>query len=319
MTVLCGMTRLELIILRWAPVRIATDLAKRIVLPGFQGVSLYEAGVFFIREYRNTDLGERSAAVTYNFLMAIPPTLLFLFSLIPYLPLKDVQQTILDTIWIISPNRSMYQSISTVIIDFMNTERRDLLSFGVLMTLFFSSNGMMGLMKTFDRSLPVYVKRSSFRRRWTSIKLTFLIICVAIGTLAALIIQTEALNNILENFFGSIVPVRIFSLLIITALIFCTISIIYTYGPSLSHRFKFVSPGSVVATILSVISTAIFFFLINNFINYSKVYGSIGTLIAMMVWLYFSTVIILLGYELNVSILLGKISHKKHEAEQNAV
>lgn len=319
MTVLCGMTKLESIILNWAPVRFVIDFAKRAVLPGFQGVSLYEAGVFFIREYQNTDLDERSGAVTYSFLMAIPPTLLFLFSLIPYLPLHDVQQTILDTIRIVSPNRNMYDNISGVITDFMNTERKDLLSFGVLLTLFFSSNGMMGLMKTFDRSLPVYVKRSAYRRRWIAIKLTFLIMCVAIATIVALIIQTEALNAIIERIFGSVVPVRIFSILIIIALIFFAISIIYTYGPSLSHRFKFVSPGSVFATILTVLTTAVFFFLINNFLNYSKVYGSIGTLIALMSWLYFNTTIMVLGYELNVSILLGKISQKKHEVEQKAV
>jgi membrane protein len=274
---------------------------------------------FFYREVNNSKLSERAAAVTYNFIMAIPPTMLFLFSLIPYLPLRDVQQTILDTIQIIAPNKNIFESISGIIIDFMNTERRDLLSFGVLMTVFFSSNGMMGLMKTFDRSLPVYVKRSGYRRRWTALKLTVLIIMVAIATIAALIVQTEALNDIITSALGSLIPVRIFSILIIIALIFCTICIIYTYGPSLSDRFNFISPGSVFATLLSVVSTAVFFFLINNFLNYNKVYGSIGTLIALLVWLYLNTVIILLGYELNISILLGKISQKKHAAEHKTI
>lgn len=309
------MTRLELMILQWAPVRIVTDAAKRIILPGFQGVSLYEAAKFFYREVSNTKLSDRAAAVTYNFLMAMPPTLLFLFSLIPYLPLRDVQQTILDTLRLITPNQNLYTNLSNIITDFMNRERRDLLSFGVIMTLYFSSNGMMGLMRTFDRSQPVYVKRSGLRRRWIAIKLTFVIICVAIITLAALIIQTEALNNLIRSLFGNIIPVWIFSILIIIGLIFCAISIIYTYGSSLSYRFRFVSPGSVFATVLSVLSTEIFFFLINNFMNYNKVYGPIGTLIALMVWLYLNIVILILGYELNVSILLGKIANKKHAVE----
>lgn len=315
MTVICGMTKLELMILKWAPVRILTDFADRIVLPGFAGLSVFEVSKFLYREIKLTKLGDRAAAVTFNFIMAIPPTLLFLFSLIPYLPLRDVQQTILDTLFLVAPNRGIYDSVSRVIIDFINTERRDLLSFGVLMTLYFSSNGMMGLMKTFDRSMPMYVKRSVFRRRWTAIKLTVLLIMVAIATIAALIIQTEALNDIITRFLGNLVPLRIFSILIIIGLIFCAISITYTYGPSLTHKFNFVSPGSVFATLLSVITTTGFFFLINNFIHYDKVYGSIGTLIGMLVWLHLNTNIILLGYELNVAILLGKISNKKHAAE----
>lgn len=309
------MTRLEMMILKWAPVRILTNIADRVVLPGFAGLSLFEVGKFFYREINKTRMGERAAAVTFNFVMAMPPTLLFLFSLIPYLPLRDVQQTLLDTILLLSPNRNIYESVSGVIMDFINTERRDLLSFGVLMTVFFSSNGMMGLMRTFDRSMPMYVKRSAVSRRWTAIKLTLLLMLSVIATIAALIIQTEALNDIITNIFGNLIPVRVFSILIIIALIFCTISITYTYGPSLTHKFKFVSPGSVFATLLSVISTAVFFFLINNFINYSKIYGSIGTLIAFLVWLYLNTNIILLGYELNVSILLGRITHKKNAEE----
>ena len=95
------------------------------------------------------------------------------------------------------------------------------------------------------------------------------------------------------------------------------ISLIYTYGPSLVHKFSFVSPGSVFATVLSVITTVVFFFLVNNFINYNKVYGSIGTLMAFMVWVWLNTMVILLGFELNVSILLGKFSNNEVKAKQH--
>jgi membrane protein len=313
------MTRLELAILKWAPVRIIADIAKRIVLPGFQGVSLYEVTGFFYKEIQSTRHGERCAAVTYNFLMAMPPTLLFLFSLIPYLPLKDVEETVLHTISIFAPNKSIYESVSAVVTDFMHTERRDLLSIGVLMTLYFSSNGMMGLMKSFDRAMPVYVKRTSLRRRWIAVKLTFILIGVAMLSIAAFILQTEAVNGLLLKIFDNVMVIKAVSFLIMVAVIFCAISIIYTYGPSLSHKFNFVSPGSVFATIASVVTTSVFFFMVNHFLNYNKVYGSIGTLIAFMVWVWMNTNVILIGYELNVSILLGKVSLKKHEAEQNAV
>lgn len=300
------MTRLESAIIRWAPVRILAGFARRTYPAGFEGLSLYEVGIFFFKEIKNNRLNERSAAVTYNFLMAIPPTLLFLFSLIPYLPLGNVQETITNTIIQVMPRTSVRDSLIKVIDDFLNHERRDILSFGILLTLFFSSNGMMGLMRSFDRSVPVYVKRTKLRRRWTAIKLTIMLLCVAIISLGVLIIQTSAVNDLLLRIFNSVIAVKLLSLAIVLAIIFCSISIIYTYGPSLTNRFRFVSAGSVFATITNAITTTVFFFLVNNFINYNQVYGPIGTLIAFMVWMWLNTLVILLGYELNVSILLCK-------------
>ncbi|PZF71159.1 YihY/virulence factor BrkB family protein [Taibaiella soli] len=307
------MTKFERLIFLSAPLRFIYRTADKIFLPGFEGFSLFQIGKFFFNSLRDSHLNVRVAAVTYNFLMAIPPTTLFLFSLVPYLPLKDVQQTILQTIRTVAPNQSMYDNISGVVIDFMNTQHRDVLSFGILLTLFFSSNGMMGLMRNFDRSHSVYKKRTGLQRRWTAIKLTVLLICVAITSLAVLILQSELLNAEVLKIFGSIIAVKLLSFFIFVVIIFSAVSIIYTYGPSLSHRFKFFSAGSVFATVLSVLTTTVFFFLVNNILNYNKVYGSIGSLIAFMVWLWLNTLVILLGYELNVSILLGKISRTENE------
>lgn len=312
------MTRLEAAILKLPPVKVISNWAKRVVLPGFQGVSLFDVAGFFIKEVSNTKINVRAAAVTYNFLMAIPPTLLFLFSLIPYLPLGDVEVTMLDTLKLLALPPAIYKSLSGLIIDFMNTERKDLLSYGILLTLFFSSNGMMGLMNSFDRSTKIHIERSGLKRRWTAIKLTVMLICVAVLSLAALILQSEALNGLILRVFNNVIVVKLLSMLILVGLVFTMISLIYTYGSSLVHKFSFVSPGSVFATILSVITTVVFFFLVNNFINYNKVYGSIGTLMAFMVWVWLNTMVILLGFELNVSILLGKFSNNEVKAKQHS-
>ncbi len=313
------MTKLEWAILNWAPVRFVRNTAKKVKVPGADGLSIYEISGFFFKELRNTKLNIRCAAVTYNFMMAIPPTLLVVFSLVPYLPLKDVQETILSTLKLIPLSPNVNASIQSVITDFMNKEQTGVLSFGILFTLFFSSNGMMGLINTFEKSLPVYIKRNGLKKRWTAIKLTIMLITVAILSLAAFIIQAEALNGILLKIFGNVLALRIASLALVALVIFCTISVIYTYGPSLTQRFRFVSTGSVFATILCIIATTGFFFLVNNFIHYNKVYGSIGTLMAFMIWIWLNTLVIILGYELNVSILLGKFSRNKDVAEKEAV
>lgn len=289
-------------------------LCKRIVLPGFEGVSIYDAGRFFIENMNNMNLSDRCSAVTYNFLTALGPTLLFLFTLIPYLPLNNVETTILATLKLIIPNKETYNSISNVVKDFLHKEQGSLLSFSLLLTLFFSSNGMMALMRYFDREQQVYVARNAFQRRWAAIKLTIMLIGVVLLSIAAIIIQSETINELLLRLFGNLIVVKISSLLFLLFIILCAISFIYIYGPSLTHRFKFVSAGAVFASVICVVSSGVFFYAVNHFINYSKVYGSIGSLIAFFVWLSINTRIIMLGYDLNVSILMGKI-HKAKQQE----
>jgi membrane protein len=292
-------------------------LSKRIILPGFQGVSLYEAGTFFIENMNNINLADRCSAVTYNFLTALPPTLLFLFTLIPYLRLvpylgmEDVHITILTTLKLMVPNEDTYNSLSGIINDFLNKEQRSLLSFSLLLTLFFSSNGMMGLMRYFDKDQKVYIERTGIQRRWAAIKLTVLLIGVVLLSIAVIILQTETVNTLLKRVFDNVLILQIVSLLVLFFIIYSTIACIYIYGPSLSHRFRFISAGAVFASITCVLSSAIFFYAVNNFLNYNKVYGSIGTLIAFFVWLSINTRIIMLGYDLNVSILMGKIHKTK--------
>jgi membrane protein len=286
-------------------------------MPGAGDVSVHEVTVLFVQEIVGNQLNVRCAAVTYNFLMAIPPTLLVLFTLVPYLPLKGVQDTIIDTLRLVAPN-DMFITLSTIITDIMNHERTGLLSFGLLLTIFFSSNGMMGLIRNFERALPIYVKRGNFRRRLTAIKLTFMLIGVVIISLAVFILQSRALNDLLVKIFNNVAIIRITSLIIVVLIIFCAISVIYTYGPSLRQRFDFISPGSIFATALSVVTTFVFFYLVNNFFHYNQVYGSIGTLMAFMIWLWLNTFVILLGYELNVSILLARVAKRKNMAEQYA-
>src|SRR5690606_13360556 len=208
------------------PVRFIRRIADRIVLPGFEGLSLLQFSKFFFSQIGNTKLNERVAAVTYNLMMAIPPTMLFLFSLVPYLPIGDVQETVLSTLSLVISSKQVYADVSSVIVEFMTTRRTDLLSFGILMVLFFSSNGMMGLMRSFDRSLSIYKERTELKRRWTAIKLTFLLIWVVIISLGVIILQTSWLNVWLVRIFGNAFPVRLMSIALLALIVFLAISIV---------------------------------------------------------------------------------------------
>lgn len=305
------MTKLEKMILDFAPVRLFVDLTKKIIFPGKEQLSLHEIGLFFIRELGNNRLFDNCASVTYNFVMAMPPTLLVLFSLVPYLPLEGVEAIVLDTLKLVAHNKPLYNSISAIVIDFMNNQQGGVLSSGILLTLFFASNGMMGLINSFERKhLSVYIHKSVFRQRWTAIKLTVLLLIVAMLSIVVLIIQSTALNGLLMRVFDNVWAVRILSIVVVVMILFTCIAIIYRYGPSLSKRVRFFSPGAIMATTLCVISSTIFFLLVDNIINYNKVYGSIGTLMGFMVWIWLNTLVILIGYDLNVSVMMVKKSRE---------
>lgn len=287
--------------------------------PGLGGLTIQEVGKGFFRHLAAAQLNVRSAAVTYNFLMAIPPTMLILFSLVPYLPLDNVQETLLSLLPIIFTDAKLANSVRSVVVDFLNTQQGSILSFGIVLSAFFASNGMMGLMRSFDQQTPVYKKRSSLRRRWISIKLTFMLLATVLVTIAALLIQGKYLADYMLRFKGGPFLVHYASPIAVALLVFVSICMIYRYGSSLVRKPRFVSPGSVLASFFCLVATVVFFYLVNNFIQYNKVYGSIGTLIAFMVWVYINTFIILLGFELNVSILTALEKKASPPEEENPV
>jgi len=284
--------------------------------PGFEGHSVYHIGAAIFKDIQAIRFTERAAAISFNFLMAIPPTLIFLFSLVPFLPLEGVEQTILSSIHTLSPNEKLFQSLQDVITDFMNTKRRELLSFGILLSLFYSSNGMMGIMRAFDRVTEAHVRRSGIARRWKAIKLTliltgFILICMAI-----LIIQSRALDEIILNITGNTTIVKLIGWLLIVLSIYFSICIIYTYAPSLQRKIRFFSPGSFLATLLFIGISYGFFFVAAHFVNYNKIYGSIGTLLMFMVWMYITGLVILIGYEINIAIMIREIKEDSGMLQQ---
>ena len=295
---------------KYIHVRYFQRVAHHIVLPGFNGSSLFVVGKYFVLEWKVLGLQERAAAVTYNFLMAMPPTFLLLFSILPYLRFNNVEPTLLNVLRLLSPNQNIYNNVHGVVSDFMGKRHQDVLGYGIVLVLFFSSNGIMGLMRSFDKIISLYVKRTGIERRWRAIGLTVVLLIIIIAGLAVLIFQSRDLNPYINRTFHSVLMVKMVSFFILALLVFTAISVIYTYGPSLKHKFRFVSTGSVFATLASIIATSIFFFLVNHFLNYNKLYGSIGTLIAFMVWVWINTLIMLMGYLLNVSILLGELGNE---------
>jgi membrane protein len=286
--------------------------ASRVYPPGFQGFSVYEIAHSIFKNIQEKRFSERAAAISFNFLMAIPPTLIVLFSLVPFLPLDNVEQILLQSIRTVSPNDRLYESVARVVSDFMNTKRREILSFGILFTLFYSSNGMMGLIRAFDhRITEIHVWRTGLSRRWKAIKLTLMLVSFTLISLGILVIQSRALDEWIWQLTGNTTIVKIIGWLVLVMILYFSICIIYTYGPSLNKKIKFFSPGSFLATLLFIAVSYGFFFIASNFVNYNKVYGSIGTLMMFMIWMFIAAMVILVGYEINLAIMLKKYLNEK--------
>ena len=301
------MTKIEQAILNTAIVQRVIYRSKHIHLPGFQKLPLYDVVVFFHQQIRKVGLNERAASISFNFLMAIPAGTIFLCTLIPYLPIaRQVTDQLLGLVKDYTINENTYHLIKDFLDDFLKTERTGLLSLGFVLAIYYSSNAMMSIMYSFDKSLIYSARRNYLAKRWMAIKLTLLILIMALFSITLLVLQGQLLKWILQlmhiqdkNILRTILVVR---WIVIIALVYYTIAFVYKYAPAVHKRWRLSSAGTNLATILILVTTSLFSFWVNHFSNFNKIYGSIGTVLIIMVLIYFNSLVLLVGYELNVSI-----------------
>jgi membrane protein len=290
---------------------------KRIVLPGFEGIPLYDVIDFFIKKVQTVGLNERAAAISFNFIMAIPPACIFLFSLVPLMPwAHDFSMEIMRVVNDITPDKEARKAVKDFLDDFFGRPRNSLLSFGFLIAIFYSSSAMLGIIHSFNRSIHEKEAKGFFAYRWKAIKLTFIIMILFIASMLILMTQGTIFEWILDllhinDIFIKLI-IQLLRWVVIIGLFFYSIAFIYRHAPMVEKKWKLISPGSIVACTLLILTTYLFSAWINHFGGYNKIYGSIGTLMMIMVLIYMNSLILLIGFELNVSIKSLKI----HAAER---
>ncbi len=287
------------------PVKAFVSYSKRVALPGFDNMPLYYVADFFFTGIQKGRIVTRAQALAFSFFLAIFPATIFLFSLIPYIPVRDFQDQLLSIIHDILPSNA-YSSVKSTIEDIVKIPRGGLLSFGFIAALYFTTNGFMTLMRGFNTSYHVAETRSPAKQRIVALILT-LIISLLVFASTILIIFSENLTGYLVK--HSILKTKTQIALIflgkwsvIVALFFMAISFLYYYAPSQKKRWRFISAGSTLASFSAIVVSIGFAFFVNHFGQYNKIYGSIGTLIVIMLWIYFNALILILGFELNASI-----------------
>jgi membrane protein len=296
-------TKIRRRIITFFPVKYIIRKSKWIILPGFNGIPLFDVVNFFFNQLRKTSLTERAASIAFNMLMAIPPACIFLFTLIPFLPVDGLKIEMFSLIRDVVPGEKDNRAIIGFVEDFTGRQRNDLLSFGFILALYFSSNAMMGIMQSFNKIQYIIVsKRTAIHQRWVAIKLTTILFLIILASIAVLVSR-----GIVLTWLGITDPgIRTFIFnirwVVIVLLFFFTISFIYRHAPAVHKKWKLINPGSLLATVLMIGFTMLFSYYVVNFGNYNKLYGSIGTIMILMLMIYFNSLVLLIGFELNVSI-----------------
>lgn len=288
---------------------------------GFHGVPIYDVVVFVVNEVQRDDLFTRANSVAFSFFLSLFPSLLTIFTLLPFA---------LDVLVVWFPslatfNDVLYEEIKRVmpgqagdilygfVQEITTSPKLGLLSFGFLLALYFSSNGMLAMMQAFEKSYVKTFKRRNFlRKRLIAAGLTLLVGLFIVASTTLVILGDSILGWLTEmtNLTGATtVMIDVLRWLIMLILYYAVIGTIYRYGAATIKRFSYFSPGVTLATVLSLATSVAFSFYVdgfNRYDTYTKFYGSIATIIIVMLWLQLNALILIIGFELNAAIAVRR-------------
>jgi len=262
------------------------------------------AAHFIKRVYEESmrdDVLDGAAALGFYLTLAIFPTMIFLMALIPYLPISHVDQAIMDLLAQALPQGAA--AIFADVVHEVTSERRGgLVSLGLVTALWSASAGMYAVMQQLNKAYDVVEQRPFVRARATALGLTVLFAVLILGAFT-LVVLGGVIQAWLGNRFGfseSLLDFfKAFRWVVIVLALLLGLSLIYYLGPNRAHRYRFLTPGALVATVLLIASSSAFSLYTANFNNYSAVYGSIGAVIMLMLSLYIAGLVILVGAQIN--------------------
>lgn len=305
---------------RWIIRSRFNQLRYKLKLINWKGgqITLYEVLFVFFKKMRDDGIIERANAVAFSFTIALFPGVLFLFALIPiiheFIPAVD-EQGILDFIGEWMPE-NMYSVVESTIIDIVGKSRGGLITFGAAFALFLASNGIVSLMNAFNAIYQTKENRSFIKQRAIATALTLMLSGVMMFSIILLVVGQILLGLIADlvidiNELGiDINQVLILRFAVLFIVFLIAISSIYYFAPAVHFKWQFFSLGSLISTLLSLIISYVFSFYVGNFGTYNKLYGSIGVMLAIMIWLFLFSVVLLVGYVINASIHTVQHTHR---------
>lgn len=277
--------------------------AKKVKLPGLEGLTLYDLLEIYIVGIVEGAITYRAGAVAFSFFMALFPFALFILNLIPFIPIKGFEQDFLRFLEDSVPPNT-YEAIASIINDILNNSYKGLLSSGFLLSIFLMANGLNAILGGFESSHHVIMKRGFLKQYLVALGMSVVLALLLLLTVAVTIVFEVFIQSIkLENIFNNsihFIEIGRYGFLIIMILI--TSSVLLKYGTKETKNNSFISVGSIFTTVLIILSSYFFGIWVVKFSQYNELYGSIGTLLIMMFYIWLNCMILLLGFELNTSI-----------------
>lgn len=278
-------------------------------LPGFYNIPVLDIIAFIRRELKKEGLILRANAMAFSFFLALFPSIIVVVTLLAYVPIQGLLQTLKNALVQVMPSEAATY-ITDAIQELTSIPRGGLLSVSLLLTLFFASNGMISMLRGFQKRYEItYISRTGIRERLVALKLTGILGLLLISSLIA-VVMGRAVADVLLTWaqvdYDSFVLFLYLRWVAIIILFYFGISLLYRYGPALKKRMRFFTPGATLATFLSIASSLAFSYYVNQFGAYNQFYGSLGALVILMLWLQINSIVILVGYELNASIIVTK-------------
>lgn len=303
---------------RW--VRTTIYKLQHFTLPGFRGAPLYDVLRYFLVGLFNGSLSQCAKGLAFSFLTALPPLLIFFFTLVAYFPVDGVQDELLSNLSEIVPEKIM-GPMSDTINDIMGHRHGTLLSIGFILSVVFAANGMMGVITSLNFVNRDDEKRPLIQRYLVSVVLVFVLYVTIILTVSLMMGHKWLLQWIYGQ--GLLTESELHTLLfnivrwlLITFSVLVAVSCIYYWAPVKCHRVGFFSPGALLSMGMFLVLNWALGLYLNNFNNYNLVYGSIGTLLILMLWMYFNCAVLLVGYKLNNSVYNGLITAENRRSRR---
>jgi membrane protein len=277
---------------------------KKIKVPGLQGMSLYDVLEMYIIGIVEGALTTRAGGIAFSFFMAVFPFMLFILTLIPYIPIEGFQEGLFSFIKEILPPQT-FEAVNVVLGDIINNQYGGLLSFGFLLSILLMTNGVNAIFGGFEYSYHITDVRNVFKSYFVSLGVSLLMSLFLIVIITTLILYQVALSKIDEQGWFNTSDLNLFYIgknAVFLVMIFTIVSLLFRYGTKQGKDVKFFSAGAILTTVVSLCTFYLFGIYVVKFAQYNQLYGSIGTLLILMLFVWLNAIILLLGFELNASL-----------------
>lgn len=278
--------------------------AQNLKPPLLDGLSVYDIAKFFWKGLSQGSVNSRAASISFSFFLALFPGVIFLFTLIPFIPVQGFQYELFRLLENVLPPNS-FEAAQSTITDILTVKRGELLGLTVVGALVFATNGTLSIIDNFGQTVHGLRTRGFWSQYLAALVLTLVLAVLLISGIAGMALTDLYLGTLIPGEAGEWITAAS-RWLVILVLVLLSVSFLFYFGPLRRAPWRFLSPGALLATFLVWLTSYLFGIYVTDFSRYNQLYGSIGTLIIIQLWIYVNAIGLIIGFELNASMARAK-------------